>query len=73
MELTSGQGREGNEQTINETPRVGIGRKAVGSRVEMSGRRPDGSIYKYRLPTQPLGVIFTVEGPIELARDDENH
>lgn len=73
MELSQGQAREANQDTTEDGATAVIGQKAVGNRVKMSGRRPDGSLYEYNLPTQPLGVFFTTEGPIELSLTDENH
>lgn len=73
MESSHGQAREAYQDTADDKTGIVIGQKAVGNRVDMSVRRPDGSLYEYRLPTQPLGVLFTTEGPIELPPTDENH
>ena len=35
-------------------------------------RMPDGSTRGYALPTRTLGVMFTLQGVVELASDENN-
>lgn len=45
---------------------------ADGGSLEYSVLGPNGSVKELSIPRRRLGVIFTVNGPIELSDDEDN-
>ncbi len=73
MEFSHRKSREAKQDSADKTLSAILGHQAVGNRVRMSVRRPDGTLFEYFLPIQPLGVYFTTKGPIEQSITDENN